>query len=59
MSDKIKRSNDELKADRPTLNELKTIPRLPISIFLFQMQYWYNILLIKMLTSTGIDIALL
>ena len=30
--DRIKRCNDELKADRPTMEEVKFIPRLPISI---------------------------
>ena len=43
MSDKIKRSNDELKADRPTLNELKTIPRLPISIFVENVRSVHNV----------------
>ena len=32
MDNRIKRTNDELKADRPTLDEVKGIPRLPISI---------------------------
>ena len=32
MSKRIKRNNDELKADRPTIDEVKFIPRLPISI---------------------------
>ena len=43
MSDKIKRSNDELKADRPTLDELKTIPRLPISIFVENVRSVHNV----------------
>ena len=32
MSDRIKRTNDELKADRPSIEEVANIPRLPISI---------------------------
>ena len=43
MSDKIKRSNDELKADRPTIDELKTIPRLPISIFVENVRSVHNV----------------
>ena len=30
MSNRIKRTNDELKADRPTFDEVGGIPRLPI-----------------------------
>ena len=30
--DRIKRCNDELKADRPTIEEVSFIPRVPISI---------------------------
>ena len=32
MNNRIKRTNDELKADRPTLEQLKDLKRLPICI---------------------------
>ena len=43
MSVKIKRSNDELKADRPTLEEVKNIPRLPISILVENVRSVHNV----------------
>ena len=43
MNDRIKRTNDELKADRPTLNELKNIPRLPISILVENVRSVHNV----------------
>ena len=43
MSDKIKRTNDELKADRPTLDEVDGIPRLPISILVENVRSVYNV----------------
>jgi len=43
MSDKIKRTNDELKADRPTLDELESIPRLPISILVENVRSVHNV----------------
>ena len=38
-----KRANDEIKADRPTINELKFIPKLPISFFLENIRSVYNV----------------
>ena len=43
MNERIKRSNDELKADRPTINEVKFIPRLPISILVENVRSVHNV----------------
>ena len=43
MLDKIKRTNDELKADRPTIDELTGIPRLPISILVENVRSVHNV----------------
>ena len=43
MSKRIKRNNDELKADRPTINEVKFIPRLPISILVANIRSVHNV----------------
>mgnify|MGYP001165335014 CR=1 FL=1 len=43
MSDKIKRTNDELKADRPTLEEIKDIPRVPVSILVENVRSVHNV----------------
>ena len=43
MGDRIKRSNDELKADRPSLNEVGSIPRLPISILVENVRSVHNV----------------
>ena len=43
MLSRIKRTNDELKADRPTLGEVKQIPRLPISILVENVRSVYNV----------------
>ena len=43
MSKRIKRNNDELKADRPTINEVKFIPRLPISILVENVRSVHNV----------------
>ena len=43
MINRIKRTNDELKADRPTLDEIKHIPRLPISILLENVRSVHNV----------------
>ena len=43
MSNKIKRNNDELKADRPTLDEVKNIPKLPISILVENVRSVHNV----------------
>ena len=43
MSQRIKRNNDELKADRPTINEVKFIPRLPISILVENVRSVHNV----------------
>ena len=43
MIDRIKRNNDELKADRPTVEEIKSIPRLPISILVENVRSVHNI----------------
>ena len=40
---RIKRTNDELKADRPTLEEVKQIPRLPISILVENVRSVHNV----------------
>lgn len=39
----IKRPNDELKANRPTLNEIKILPRLPIYILLENIRSVHNV----------------
>ena len=43
MIDRIKRNNDELKADRPTVEEIKSIPRLPISILVENVRSVHNV----------------
>ena len=43
MNDRIKRTNDELKADRPTIEEIKDIPRLPISILVENVRSVHNV----------------
>ena len=43
MSNKIKRTNDELKASRPTLSEVRNIPRLPISILVENVRSVHNV----------------
>ena len=43
MNDRIKRTNDELKADRPTLEELKGIKPLPISILVENVRSVFNV----------------
>ena len=43
MSVKIKRTNDELKADRPTLEEVQNIPKLPISILVENVRSVHNV----------------
>ncbi len=40
---RIKRTNDELKADRPTLDEVNQIPRLPISILVEDVRSVHNV----------------
>jgi tRNA G18 (ribose-2'-O)-methylase SpoU len=40
---RIKRTNDELKANRPTLDEVKQIPRLPISILVEDVRSVHNV----------------
>ena len=37
-----KRANDEIKADRPTLNEVKFIPKIPIYFFLENIVYFFE-----------------
>ena len=39
----IKRSNDDLKANRPTLEEVKFIPKVPISILVEDVRSVYNV----------------
>ena len=41
--DRIKRCNDELKADRPTLEEIEFIHRLPISILVENVRSVHNV----------------
>ena len=41
--DRIKRCNDELKADRPSLDEIVDIPRLPISILVENVRSVHNV----------------
>ena len=43
MNDRIKRTNDELKADRPTLEEVKNIKRLPISVLVENVRSVFNV----------------
>ena len=43
MNDRIKRTNDELKADRPTLEEVNNIKRLPISILVENVRSVHNV----------------
>ncbi len=43
MNNRIKRTNDELKADRPTLEEVSNIPRLPISILVENVRSVHNV----------------
>ena len=43
MSNRIKRTNDELKADRPSIEEVKKIPRLPISILVENVRSVHNV----------------
>ena len=43
MTENLKRSNDELKADRPTLDEMEFIPKLPISFMLENIRSVYNV----------------
>ena len=43
MIDRIKRNNDELKSDRPTVEEIKSIPRLPISILVENVRSVHNV----------------
>ena len=43
MNNRIKRTNDELKADRPTLEENKSIPKLPISILVENVRSVHNV----------------
>ena len=43
MSNRIKRTNDELKADRPSLEEVSKIPRLPISILVENVRSVHNV----------------
>ncbi len=40
---RIKRTNDELKAERPTIKEVKHIPRLPISILVENVRSVHNV----------------
>ena len=43
MADLIKRSNDDLKASRPTLEEVKFIPKAPISILVENVRSVHNV----------------
>tara|TARA_Y100001935_G_C17266190_1_gene489301 strand:+ start:305 stop:847 length:543 start_codon:yes stop_codon:yes gene_type:complete len=43
MIENLKRSNDELKADRPTLEEIQFIPKSPISFMLENIRSVYNV----------------
>ena len=43
MGKRIKRSNDELKATRPTIKEIEFIPRLPISILVENVRSVHNV----------------
>ena len=39
----LKRNNDELKADRPTLEENKSIPKIPVSFLLENIRSVHNV----------------
>ena len=39
----IKRCNDDIKADRPTIDEVKFIPKIPVSFFLENIRSAYNV----------------
>jgi len=41
--DRIKRCNDELKANRPTIDEVEFIPRIPISILIENVRSVHNV----------------
>jgi tRNA G18 (ribose-2'-O)-methylase SpoU len=41
--DRIKRCNDELKADRPTIDEIEFIPRIPIFILVENIRSVHNV----------------
>jgi len=43
MENRIKRTNDELKSNRPTLDEVKNIPKLPISILVENVRSVHNV----------------
>ena len=43
MNMKIKRTNDELKSNRPVLEEIKQIPRAPISILVENVRSVHNV----------------
>jgi len=43
MESRIKRTNDELKSNRPTLDEMKNIPKLPISILVENVRSVHNV----------------
>ena len=43
MDNRIKRTNDELKADWPTLDEVIDIPRLPISVLVENVRSVHNV----------------
>ena len=39
----IKRANDDIKADRPTIEEVKFIPKIPVSFLLENVRSAYNV----------------
>ena len=39
----IKRANDDIKADRPTIEEVKFIPKIPVSFLLENIRSAYNV----------------
>ena len=43
MSNRLKRTNDELKADRPTIDEVKFIEKTPIYIMLENIRSVHNV----------------
>ena len=43
MKDRLKRTNDELKADRPTIDEIKFINKTPIYIMLENIRSVHNV----------------
>ena len=43
MVHRIKKCNDELKANRPTIDEVKFIPNLPISILVENIRSVHNV----------------